>query len=231
MAGSLAHQPDVSKHLVSSFVDSLGHRFSNPELLQRALTHASLSGSNYERLEFLGDRVLGLVIAEWLTELNSDSSEGDMAKILSALVGRESLAIVAQNIGLGEAIRMSEAEASMNGRVNGSTLADCCEAVIGALYLDGGLEAARQFIRRQWQELMQSPPTAADAKTALQEWSQAKGFGLPEYDLLDRSGPDHAPQFTVQVTVRNYASEMATGASKRLAERDAAAAMLKKIKP
>ncbi len=208
----------------------LGHAFADPSLLQRALTHSSFSNANYERLEFLGDRVLGLIVAEWLCEINPAESEGDMAKRLSALVGRESLAVVARQIDLGGHIKISEAEAAMGGRDNGSTLADCCEAVIAALYLDGGIEAARHFIRTQWQELLRTAPAAGDAKTALQEWSQAKGFGLPEYELIDRSGPDHAPLFTVKVTVR-HDSEVATGTSKRLAERDAAAALLGKLKP
>ncbi len=208
---------------------ALGHEFSNPDLLLRALTHASFSRQNYERLEFLGDRVLGLIIAEWLSELHPQADEGVLAKALAALVARDSLAGVGRNIGVGEALRVSAADETTGARDNSSILADACEAIIAALYLDAGLEVARSFVRTHWRDVIDSPPETGDTKTRLQEWTQARGLGLPAYTETGREGPDHAPSFIVEVQVKGYPPQSAAGPSKRTAERAAAEAMLRAL--
>ncbi len=232
MAACAARQPHVPPGTVSRtevLQTALGHRFANPDYLARALTHSSASRRNYERLEFLGDRVLGLVIAEWLSELHPAADEGTLAKSLAAVVARDSLAFVARSLDLGSHLTLSIADAASGGRDNPGTLADCCEAVIASLYLDGGLDVARRFIREHWAPLLASPPESGDAKTRLQEWTQARGLGLPAYNVVDRDGPDHAPSFTVEVTVRGHAAQSASGASKRLGERAAAEVMLRTL--
>ena len=202
--------------------------FHSPELYDLAMTHRGVHGEhNNQRLEFLGDRVLGLVVAEMLYDRFPEAREGDLAKRLAALVCKEALAGVAQRIGLGETIILSESELGTGGRGNISNLEDACEALIGALYLDSGLEAARQFILEHWTPLLagvHTPPK--DAKTALQEWAQAQGLPLPEYREVERQGPAHAPAFTIEVQVEGYASGIATAASKRAAEQMAARAVL-----
>ncbi len=215
--------------------ETLGRRFTRPDLLRQALTHSSAArsrqsrGDSNERLEFLGDRVLGLVAARLVFERFPDEDEGALARRHAALVRREALARVAERIGLGDHLVMSRGEAEAGGRNNPGLLADACEAVIAALYLDGGLEAAHQFIRRHWEPLMEeesSPPQ--DAKTALQEWAQAHGLALPAYAETGREGPPHAPVFTVQVSLDGLGSVTASGPSKRAAQQGAAEAMLEK---
>ncbi len=211
---------------------ALGHRFARPGLLGLALTHSSAShdGRSNQRLEFLGDRVLGLVVAQALYERFPDEEEGALAPRLAALVRREALARVAQDIGLGGHVVMSQGEEQAGGCDNPSILADACEAVIAALYLDGGMETAQRFIRRHWLALMEedtAPPK--DAKTKLQEWAQGRGLALPEYTETDRQGPAHAPVFSVQVSVEGADPAAATGPSKRAAEQAAAAALLERI--
>lgn len=215
---------------------ALGHDFANPALLAEAATHSSLAGADragvrhaadYERLEFLGDRVLGLVTAEWLLERYPDEREGMLAKRHVAQVRRETLAAVARAIGLGRYLRLAPGEDSAGGRDNDTILADACEAVIGALFLDGGLEAARRFIRARWSDSIAAaagPPP--EPKTALQEWAQGRGLPLPAYALIDRDGPDHAPRFVVRVAVAGRGQAEGEGGSKRIAERAAAAALL-----
>ncbi len=202
--------------------------FHRPQLYDLAMTHRGVHGErNNQRLEFLGDRVLGLVIAEMLYDAFPDAREGDLAKRLAALVCGEALAGVAQRIGLGEEMILSDSELGTGGRGNISNLEDACEALIGALYLDAGLEVAREFIVTHWTPLMASvhvPPK--DAKTALQEWAQAQGLPLPEYCEVERSGPAHAPAFTIRVQVEGYPPGVATAASKRAAEQMAAKAVL-----
>lgn len=225
----------------------LGHRFANPGLLEDAVTHPSLMGLQrvgpggrrpqqgpglaYERLEFLGDRVLGLTIAEWLLEYYPKEREGALAKRHASLVQRDALGLVADGIGLGAYLRMTEGEEQGGGRTNRTILGDACEAVIGALYLDGGFEAARRFIRQAWAGQIdgsQAPPL--DPKTALQEWAQGRGKPLPSYELTERSGTAHEPTF--QVTVRVDGMEPATGSgpSKRTAEKMAASALLDRVR-
>ncbi len=208
----------------------LDYEFADPDLAGIALTHRSAAGrgeATYERLEFLGDRVLALVIADLLLEHFSKEEEGALAKRLVALVRKETLAEVATKLDLGPLIVLSKGEEDAGGRENPAILADVCESLIGAMYRDGGLEPARAFITRHWHELMTSerkPPK--DAKTTLQEWAQGRGFGLPEYRTVGRSGPDHAPCFTIEVRVDDFPPEQAEGATKRMAEQAAAEMLL-----
>ncbi len=214
----------------------LAHRFSDTDLLTRALTHSSTTKTRNERiwtnerLEFLGDRVLGLIVSRMLYDRFPDEEEGELSRRFTALVRREALARVAGNIGLGEYLLLSPGEAETGGRKNPAILADSCEALIAALYLDAGLEAASNFVRTHWEPLMHedlSPPK--DAKTTLQEWSQARGLKLPAYRQMDRNGPDHAPVFTIEAALEGYAPAAATGPSKRTAEQAAAEALLTRV--
>jgi ribonuclease-3 len=223
----------------------LGHRFGDPELLRVALTHPSAltrrssgrqgprqkGGQDNQRLEFLGDRVLGLIVAEMLYRTFNKEDEGAMAKRLAALVRQEGLAHVAHAIDLGSHLILSRGEAEGGGRDNAATLADACEAVIGAIYLDAGLDAARQFVERHWSSLIaidSKPPQ--DAKTALQEWAQASGLPLPIYQVVESSGPPHDPTFTVVVRVSGKRAAKASGKSKRAAEQAAAATLMSELR-
>ena len=211
----------------SALADRLHYQFNDPSRLQQAFTHSSRAGANYERLEFLGDRVLGLVMAEWLLELHPAAPEGKLAKLQAALVSAESLTQVARALDFPAYIKGAPADPGL--KQNDSILADCCEALVAVLYLDGGLTAASNFIRTQWEALVAAPPETGDAKTLLQEWTQSRGLGLPVYAEARRSGPDHAPSFVIEVQVKNRPPVQAEAASKRLAERAAAAAMLKEL--
>ncbi len=215
----------AADHLYSALQVSLDYTFQDLELLERALTHASAGVDvNYERLEFLGDRVLGLVVSELLLERFPTESEGDIGRRFAQLVRAETLAQVGRDVGIDAALRLGG-----NG-ANESIIADATEAVIAALYLDGGLPAAVEFIERLWTPLIgvaDVPPS--DAKTALQEWSQARGLGLPNYREVAREGPDHEPLFTVEVTVAASAPSQAKGGSKRAAEQEAAARLLARL--
>jgi ribonuclease III len=216
---------------VSQALDAiLGYRFTRSDLPREALTHrsalqgkrpGSVGGSN-ERLEFIGDRVLGLLIAEWLAERFPAEQEGDLGRRLASLVSQPVLAQVAETIGLGEALSVAAGEARAGVKRRATVLADALEAALGAIYLDGGLEPAREFVRRAWNGAMtaqEQPPK--DAKTALQEWAQKRGLDLPAYIVSDRSGPPHAPVFVVTVTVGTCSAEGVAG-SKRAAEQIAA---------
>lgn len=204
--------------------ERLGHRFRDRGLLVRALTHSSAgSGRNYERLEFLGDRVLGLVVAEMLLARFPEESEGEIGRRFAALVRAEALSEVGSDLGLPALIRTE------SGTATDGMIADVCEAVIAALYRDGGLEPAAAFIRAIWAPLIetrQRPPR--DAKTALQEWAQSRAIPLPRYTGVGRDGPDHAPTFTVSVAVEGHEPVEARGQSKRVAEQ-AAALMLRRL--
>ena len=218
----------------AALVARLGHRFSDETLLDLALSHSSAVGTaggrglfNNQRLEFLGDRVLGLVIAEWLLERFPDAEEGELAVRLNALVRRETCAEVAERVDLGASLVLGAGEDRAGGREKAAILGDACEAVIAALYLDGGISAAARFIKAEWAGLLEGPvPVRRDAKTALQEWTQARGRGIPSYREVGRSGPDHAPDFTVRVQVSGLTPADGTGGSKRHAEQAAARAML-----
>jgi ribonuclease-3 len=216
----------------------LGYRFTRSDLPREALTHrsalqgnrpgpgspkhgSSKQGSN-ERLEFIGDRVLGLLMAEWLAERFPQEQEGDLGRRLASLVSQPVLAEVADTIGLGEALSVAPGEARAGIKRRATVLADALEAALGAIYLDGGLDPAREFVRRAWGDAMiaqEAPPK--DAKTALQEWAQKRGLELPCYTISGRTGPAHAPVFAVTVTVGDLSGE-GTAGSKRAAEQLAA---------
>lgn len=213
--------------------DRLGHHFADPALLHRALTHASADGhDSNERLEFLGDRVLGLVIAEWLYRNYPSEPEGLLTRRLHALVRWETCARVGETVDLWpHMILMGTAQEGW-GRARGTILGCAIEALIAALYLDGGWTAARAFIERYWLPLVDEIHTdQRDAKTRLQEWSQGNGrgeSGAPLYRLVSRDGPDHAPRFVVEVRVAGHSPAQGEGASKRQAEQAAATALLAK---
>lgn len=197
---------------------------------ERALTHGSQATANYERLEFLGDRVLGLVIAEWLFELFDGEAEGQMSKRLNALVTGPVCADVARGIGVASRLKLGK-QARDDGAANSdNVLGDVMEALIGALYLDHGLDAARHAIRLLWADRITRHATAPQhPKSALQEWAAAHNRRPPDYAIVDRSGPQHAPVFTVRVSVGKLAEASATGSSKQEAETAAAAALLAQL--
>lgn len=209
---------------------ALGRSFADRSLLVEALTHASAAGrleQDNQRLEFLGDRVLGLLTAEALLERYPASQEGDLAPRLNALVRRETCAAAAEAIGLGAHLRMARSEAMTGGRRKKALLADAMEAVIAATYLDGGLDAARGVFARLWNDRFDALNEAPiDAKTALQEWAQARSAPLPTYQVVRREGPDHAPIFEVEAALEGGARAVGSAASKRAAEQEAAAALL-----
>lgn len=209
----------------------LGRRFRNPELLVEALTHTSLPGRNYQRLEFLGDRVLGLLVSTWLFEKHPNESEGKLNRRFVELVRGQTCAEVARRLGVSRQIQLERTarEQRVNETVN--VLGDVCEALIGALYLDGGMSAARRFVRSAWQPLLDGGATVEkDPKSALQEWAQGRGLPLPAYTIVGRSGPHHAPEFTVEVNVRTQDPVQATGKSRQEAEKQAATALLAKVR-
>jgi len=213
---------------MDAVMQKLGCDFRDPALLSLALTHPSTGKSvSNQRLEFLGDAVLGLVIAEMLYHMHPGEKEGELARRHAALVRGETLTEIATNLHLGEMLTLSAGEAGSGGRSAASNLEDVLEALIGALYLDGGLESAKQFIERHWHEralTLGTPPK--DAKTALQEWAQARGLPIPTYTVLTQTGPAHAPQFTIEANVNGHAPEQATAPSKRVAEQLAAGKLL-----
>jgi ribonuclease-3 len=214
---------------------ALGHRFKNQPLLEVALTHASMRGgkgkrSDNERLEFIGDRVLGLAIAEVLSERFPEASEGELARRYNRLVRGEACARVARALGLGAYMILSESEDGSGGRAKGTILADAMEALLGAIFIDAGFDAARAAVRRLWETQAPDQPTAAgpDAKSALQEWAQGQGLALPQYVEVERSGPDHAPRFISEVRIDGHPPARGEGASKRSAEQAAARALLER---
>lgn len=222
---------------LNNLEQDLGHNFADKTLLKLALIHSSThkrkkdgQAVDNERLEFLGDRVLGLVIADCLLSAFPKDPEGSLARRHTALVRKETLARVAQSIDLGAYIEMTPAEEAAGGRNNAAILSNACEAVIAALYLDGGLVASENFIRSHWLDIMNedlTPPK--DNKTALQEWAQGRGLPLPIYQVVNREGPAHAPHFTIEVCVKGIEGKRATGASKRIAEQAAAGELLKTV--
>jgi ribonuclease III len=213
----------------------LGYRFKDDALARRALSHISsfsaggLEGrlGSYERLEFLGDRVLGLVVADMLYEAFPQATEGELSIRLAALVRREACAEIAAAWDVGPHLSLGSGEAQAGGRKKGTILADACESLIGAIFLDGGFAASRDVIVSAWAPRMRAVLSPArDAKTLLQEWAQARALGAPNYQEIGRSGPDHAPQFTVRVSLRGYESEIGAASSKRAAEQAAAGAFM-----
>ncbi|SLN58609.1 Ribonuclease 3 [Roseovarius litorisediminis] len=211
----------------------LGHQFNRPELLVRAVTHSSMSSvtrDDNQRLEFLGDRVLGLVMAEALLEHDKSASEGQLAPRFNALVRKETCADVAREVDIGVVLKLGRSEMMSGGRRKQALLGDAMEAVIAAVYRDAGFDVARDMILRLWGDRVSAVEAdARDAKTALQEWAQALGFQPPSYVETARSGPDHAPQFTIAVRLDNGESSQATAGSKRQAEQAAARALLDRL--
>jgi ribonuclease-3 len=208
----------------------LGHSFKRPELLVRAVTHSSRAGANREdnqRLEFLGDRVLGLVMAEALLAGDKTASEGQLAPRFNALVRKESCADVAREVDLGAALKLGRSEMLSGGRRKQALLGDAMEAVIAAVYLDAGFDAAKDMVLRLWGNRIGAvEDDARDAKTALQEWAQARAMPPPSYIELSRDGPDHAPIFVIEVRLEDGQSAKAKAGSKRQAEQAAAKALL-----
>jgi ribonuclease-3 len=213
-----------------AFAEKLGYDFKDAALLKRALTHAGAnSAQSNERLEFLGDRVLALVVSETLYRLYPEEDEGALTRRVHALVRWEACAQVGEEIGLWDQLILTRAEAA-GGRARGPILGSACEAIIAALYMDGGMDAARAFITRWWQPMFANEATdARDAKTRLQEWSQARGAGAPVYSLKDQAGPDHAPRFVVEARVTGFDAMTGEGGSKRQAEQDAATKLLSRL--
>ncbi len=215
------------------FQHRLGHAFARPELLVRALTHSSLSSESRpdnQRLEFLGDRVLGLVMAEALLAADTGAKEGQLAPRYNALVRRETCAQVAGEIGLGDVLKLGRSETMTGGRRKAALLADGMEAVIAAVYLDAGFNAARALVLRLWGDRVGCvAEDARDPKTALQEWAQARGMKPPAYEQVARSGPDHAPEFTIRARLESGAVAEARAPSKRAAEQAAAQALLAEV--
>ena len=218
---------------LQGFAKTLGHEFRTPELLVEAVTHGSLAQgerADNQRLEFLGDRVLGLVMAETLLEADKTANEGLLAPRFNALVRREACAAVARDVGLGDVLKLGRSEMLSGGRRKDALLADAMEAVIAAIYIDAGYDAARAVVRRLWLErVTRVEDDARDAKTALQEWAQARGMPPPQYSVLNRDGPDHAPRFRVSAALESGERAEAEAGAKRLAEQGAAAALLARL--
>ena len=216
----------------SALEDRIGYSFADKTLLDRALTHISaLTGGNrsasYQRLEFLGDHVLGLVVSDMLYRAFPRANEGELSRRLADLVRKETCADVARAMDLGPALRLGNSESQAGGRLRATILADACEALVGAVYLDGGYAAAEGFIARFWKERMLKPPRPLrDPKTMLQEWAQARGLPTPAYRELARTGPHHNPKFRVAVELPDRPAAEGQGSSKRAAEQAAAAEML-----
>lgn len=218
---------------LKAFQARIGHQFSSPELLNRAVTHASMSSANRDdnqRLEFLGDRVLGLVMAEALLALDAKATEGQLAPRFNALVRKETCADVAREIDLGQVLKLGRSEMISGGRRKQALLGDAIEAVIAAVYLDGGFDAAKDLVLRLWGDRIGAvKEDARDSKTALQEWAQARKLSPPKYVETARSGPDHAPVFTISAQLENGAQATASAPSKRAAEQVAAKALLAQL--
>lgn len=209
----------------------LDYSFKQKSLLVEALTHPSLAGGpSYQRLEFLGDRVLGLVIATWLFEDYAAEDEGRLNRRFSTLVRGETLAEMALSLTLDKHIRMTVAAQGEDTHKKTAVLADICEAVIGAIYNDSGLAAAEKFIRTHWADLMREGPSdSKDAKTKLQEWAQKRTLALPKYYEISRSGPAHQPVFIIEASVEGYGSAQASGTSKQQAQQEAAKLLLTEL--
>lgn len=218
---------------IIAFQTRLGYTFKQPALLLRALTHSSISSPtrpDNQRLEFLGDRVLGLVMAEALFEADKTASEGQLAPRFNALVRKETCADVAREIDLGAVLKLGRSEMMSGGRRKQALLGDAMEAVIAAVYRDGGFAAAKDVVRGLWgARIERVEEDARDAKTALQEWAQARGQKPPRYSEISRKGPDHAPVFTIEVTLETGEAARAKATSKRNAEQSSAKALLTEL--
>ena len=215
---------------LDELLNKLGYRFDNPALLDEALTHVSApkaDGQSYQRLEFLGDRVLGLAIADLLYRTFPGAPEGELSRRLAELVRRESCAEIAIAWDVGPYLKLGAGEAHSGERRNQTILADVCEAIIGAVFMDGGYDAARLVVERAFQPLLEAPRRPLrDPKSALQEWAQGRGLPPPTYSIVEQTGPDHAPKFRVMVKVKGAETEFGLGTSKRIAEQAAARSLL-----
>lgn len=211
--------------------ERISYHFNDLALLELALTHPSYSRKkNNQRLEFLGDAVLALVVADLLYKIFSDEQEGELARRQAQLVCGKTLFDVAREINLGESLKLAASEVQSGGRDNASNLEDALEALIGAIYLDGGLEAAENFIKPRWQKIAKNAAAAPkDAKTALQEWAQGRGLPLPLYVVIETEGSAHAPLFTMEVRVEGYKPARAKASSKKMAQQEAAATLLERL--
>ena len=220
---------------LKDFAGRIGHDFANPDLLREALTHASAASvgrGHNQRLEFLGDRVLGLVMAQALLEADRAASEGVLAPRFNALVRKEACADVARSVELGVVLRLGRSEMLSGGRRKEALLGDAMEAVIAAVYLDAGFETTRDLVLRLWGDrLFNVEADARDPKTALQEWAQGRGLPPPSYVVTARTGPDHAPVFTIEARLKSGEVAAATAKSKRKAEQDAARDLLSRLDP
>lgn len=211
--------------------DTLGHDFADLGLLRRALTHSSAPGASYQRLEFLGDRVLGCVVAAWLYA-DHDEPEGKLTARLHGLVEGPACAEVARALGVAEHVVMEKVVRQKGLGRSDNVLGDIAEAIVAAVFLDGGFRAAEAFVRRHWGALLDAGPRLlADPKSRLQEWALTRSRHAPVYELVERSGPDHAPRFRVRVVVRGHEPVEGEGANKREAEKAAAVSMLQKVNP
>ncbi|MCV6575610.1 MAG: ribonuclease III [Cohaesibacter sp.] len=224
----------MKKKNTKSLEKTLGYVFNDISHLERALTHSSAVSSPkhqiteiYQRHEFLGDRVLALTIADMLLEAFPKADEGELARRLNGLVRNETCAAVAQDLQIGPFIRLGEGENQAGGRKKDAILGDVCEAIIGAIFLDGGFVQAQDFISRNWKERMLNwKGPLRDAKTTLQEWAQGRKLPPPLYSQISRKGPDHAPEFVLKCEVQGIEAILGNGSSKRIAEQNAARAML-----
>ncbi|WP_455479755.1 ribonuclease III [Bartonella sp. B23] len=222
----------MNRPIIDQLEKLTGHHFKNEERLKRALTHSSIQDSeqgNYERLEFLGDRVLGLLIAEMLYQFFPQASEGELSVRLNGLVNAQTCADIAREMGLPDMIHVGFEMKNLKGRRLTNMYADVIESLIAVMYLDGGLKSARLFIQKYWQSrAKQMDASRRDAKTELQEWAHVQGGVQPQYRVIKRSGPDHDPIFMVEVSISGYAPEIGQGSSKRYAERMAAEKILQR---
>lgn len=212
--------------------DIIGYKFKDPHWLERALTHSSTNDDfSYQRLEFLGDRVLGLVIAHALFEEFKDENEGGLAKRHTVLVQGPTLTIIGQTHGIGEHIILSEAERQSGGQMNENIIADVVESLLGAIYIDGGYDVVQAVILRLWGDTIKTLDEAPqDPKTELQEWVQARALALPHYEIIEKIGPDHAPSFIVELRIEGIKPLTAKGSSRRQAEKIVAQKMLEQVK-
>lgn len=237
----VATTPDRRAEAVAALTMRLGHTFRDRGLLELALTHASVGEGaerdargrpfvDNQRLEFLGDRVLGLLVADRLVRDYPDADEGEMSSRLHALVDKSTCARVAESIGVGPAMRLSPGEAKQGGRRRDGVLGDAMEAILAAAWLDGGIEAARAVFDRTWADELAAPPkkSLTNPKSALQEWALAHGKPLPTYRIVERTGSDHAPTFTVEASVAGYPPLTAQGRSRQDAEKAAAIGLLQR---
>ncbi len=230
-----SRSPNVREKAIAQLQSRLGYRFGSPELLELALTHASVAEgarkqADNERLEFLGDRVLGLMIAEALMEALPDATEGELSRRFHSLVSREACAAVARQLEVGPALRLAAGETKSGGRTNPTILGDACEALIAAVYIDGGYDTVVRCFEPLWRAALTDSADAwrANPKSFLQEWAVANGKGPPVYQLLDRQGPDHAPLFTIEAVIDGFSPQPATGRSRQDAEKAAALRLIER---